>query len=137
MSDAAPARVRLDKWLWAARFYKTRSAASKAVHLGQVRVGGSRTKAARLVQVGDHITLRRGLGEIDVKVDALSERRGPASVAATLYHESAASIERRARDAEARRIDALASPRVHHGEGKISGRDRRQARRLKAGQGRI
>ena len=84
-------RVRLDKWLWAARFYKTRGLASEAIAGGKVQVNGDRAKRARAVQPGDEIRIRLGPYEHHVVVRALSARRGPASAAAELYEETPAS----------------------------------------------
>jgi ribosome-associated heat shock protein Hsp15 len=96
--------VRIDKWLWAARFFKTRGTASEAVLGGRVHVNGARVKPAKDVHVGDTVeitvrTLRR-----TVHVRALSEKRGPASVAATLYEETPESIRAREQDALERRL---------------------------------
>ena len=77
-SAAVEEKVRIDKWLWAARFFKTRSTASTAVSGGHVHVNGSRVKPARIVQVGDILQIRRGLVEFEVLVLELSGRRGPA-----------------------------------------------------------
>ena len=90
-------RVRLDKWLWAARFYKTRTLAAEAIAGGKVQVNGDRPKRARPVAVGDEVRIRQGPYEHSVVVRELSERRGPASQAATLYEETAASREARER----------------------------------------
>jgi ribosome-associated heat shock protein Hsp15 len=84
-------RVRLDKWLWAARFFKTRSLAADAIEGGKVQVNGERAKRAKGVQPGDLVRVRQGPYEHEVEVRALSERRGPASEAAGLYEETAAS----------------------------------------------
>lgn len=91
-------RVRIDKWLWAARFFKTRSLAADAVSGGHVHVNGARVKPARDVRVGEtvEVTLGGGLRRT-VVIDALSDKRGPASVAATLYTETRESIEERER----------------------------------------
>lgn len=88
-------RVRLDKWLWAARFYKTRVVAAEAVHGGHVQVNGARTKPAHPVNLGDLVTLRKGPYEYVVSVCGLSGRRGPASVIGQLYEETAQSREAR------------------------------------------
>ncbi len=93
------ARVRLDKWLWAARFYKTRALAVEGIDGGKVRVHGERVKRARQVQPGDEIAIRLGPYEHIVKVRGLSERRGPASEAVKLYEETAESIAGRERTA--------------------------------------
>jgi len=100
-------RVRIDKWLWAARFFKTRGAATKAVLGGHVHVGGERVKPAREVRVGDTVDIRRDDLTWRVVVAALADRRGPASVAATLYEETRESLEAR----EQRRLERrLARP---------------------------
>jgi ribosome-associated heat shock protein Hsp15 len=96
--------VRIDKWLWAARFFKTRTAATEAVVGGQVRVDGSRTKPSREVRAGDTVDVRIGEVERTVLVRALAERRGPASVASTLYEETPESISRREQAAAERRL---------------------------------
>jgi len=83
--------VRLDVWLWAARFYKTRSLAKQAVETGKVDVGGQRAKASRVVRVGDALRVARGEETFEISVLALSDTRGPASTAQTLYAESEAS----------------------------------------------
>jgi ribosome-associated heat shock protein Hsp15 len=91
--------VRIDKWLWAARFFKTRSAASEAVLGGHVQVGGSRVKPSRTVRAGETVEVRAGHREWTVVVRGVADRRGPASVAAALYEEtpeSAAAREQRA-----------------------------------------
>lgn len=95
--------VRVDKWLWAARFFKTRSAATEAVGGGRVHVNGARVKPSRDVQVGDRIELRLGQLEWAVDVRALSDKRGPASVAAGLYEETPESrVAREQRSLELR-----------------------------------
>lgn len=90
-------RVRLDKWLWAARFFKTRSLAVEAIDGGKVQLNGERAKRAKGVQPGDTVRVRQGPYEHEVVVRGLSERRGPAAVAALLYEETAASIAARER----------------------------------------
>jgi len=101
---ATPDKVRIDKWLWAARFFKTRSLAGKAVNGGHVHVDGQRVKPARPVQVGDQLQIRRGHLEFDVVVLGVSDRRGPATVARTLYEETEESIRRREQVALERRF---------------------------------
>ncbi|MFZ5760807.1 MAG: RNA-binding S4 domain-containing protein [Thermodesulfobacteriota bacterium] len=101
-------KIRIDKWLWAARFYKTRSMAAQAVSGGHVHVNGSRVKAARGVGVGDELRIVRDEIEFVVVVQALSERRGPATVARTLYEETEASIAARLQCNEERRLQRLA-----------------------------
>ena len=87
--------VRLDLWLWAARFFKTRSLARQAVETGKVEIGGQRAKPARNVRIGDALRVVRGEETFEVEVCGVSESRGPASVAQTLYAESKASRARR------------------------------------------
>jgi ribosome-associated heat shock protein Hsp15 len=96
--------VRLDKWLWAARFFKTRTAAAAAVAGGRVHVNGARVKPAREVHAGDTVEVTIGRLRRTVVVRGLAVRRGPASVAATLYKETAESLERREREAAERRL---------------------------------
>lgn len=102
------ARVRLDKWLWAARLFKTRSLAHAAIELGRVRVDGERIKAAREARVGEKIEVQVGDVRIEVVIRALSSVRGPASAARLLYEETAASAARRAQRALASRPDPAA-----------------------------
>ncbi len=97
-------KVRIDKWLWAARFFKTRSLAARAVTGGHVYVNGSRVKAARPVQPGDRLNIRRGEEEFVVIVLALSGKRGPAKVAATLYEETKESLVAREAARDERRL---------------------------------
>lgn len=120
-------KFRIDKWLWAARFYKTRSMASKAVSGGHVHVNGSRVKPARIVQVGDTLHIRRGHVEFEVNVLGLSDRRGPAVQAITLYEETGESIERREQNAQKRR---LLKPVDSPPDRKPDKRDRRKIRKF-------
>jgi len=120
--------VRLDKWLWAARFFKTRGLAADAVTGGKVEVNGQKPKPAKTVHPGDVVRIRLGPYEHLVTVKALSERRGPAAAAAKLYEEDPASRARRERLAEQHRIAATA---FAHGEGKPSRQEREVVRRLK------
>ncbi|WP_411832499.1 RNA-binding S4 domain-containing protein [Pseudoxanthomonas mexicana] len=101
-SDSGLASVRLDLWLWAARFFKTRSLARQAVETGKVEVGGQRAKPSRAVKVGDEVQVQRGDEQFRLRVLALSVQRGPASVAQSLYLESEASRAAR-EEARARR----------------------------------
>lgn len=87
--------VRIDKWLWAARFFKTRSLASQAVSGGHAALNGNKVKPARVVQVGDTLVIRQGFLEFTVRIVTLSEQRGPAAVARTLYEETEASLAKR------------------------------------------
>jgi ribosome-associated heat shock protein Hsp15 len=97
-------QVRIDKWLWAARFFKTRSLATEAVAGGRVHVNGARVKAAKEVRAGDTVALRVGEVEWTVAVRAVSDKRGPATVAATLYEETAESRAGRERHAAERKL---------------------------------
>jgi ribosome-associated heat shock protein Hsp15 len=121
-------RVRLDKWLWVARFYKTRALASEAIAGGKVQVNGDRAKRARPLQVGDELRIRQGVYEYQVTVRALSARRGPASEAAGLYQESEAS--RAAREAMALQLKTLHSALMPE-RGRPTKKDRRDINRLK------
>ena len=90
--------VRIDVWLWAARFYKTRSLAKHAIETGKVEIAGQRAKASRAVHVGEAMTIVRGEERFEIEVRGLSDTRGPAPVAQALYEESMASKERRANE---------------------------------------
>ncbi|HEX7811540.1 MAG TPA: RNA-binding S4 domain-containing protein [Burkholderiales bacterium] len=104
MSDNEATRVRIDKWLWAARFYKTRSLSAEAVDGGKVHVNGERVKPAKMLKPGDVLVIRNGPYAWEITVLAMSERRGPASEAVNLYKESPES--RTARDQTAATIKA-------------------------------
>lgn len=119
--------VRLDKWLWAARFFKTRSLAQQAVDGGKVRLNQAPVKPAREVHPGDVIHLQREDGAWEVTVKGLSEKRGPASEASTLYEESEASRQRREAEKEARRL--APEPASFLEGGRPTKRDRRQLAR--------
>ena len=96
--------VRIDKWLWAARFFKTRSLATDAVDNGKVRLGGERIKPARAVKTGDLLAVDNGAESWEVTVMGISDKRGAAPVARLLYAETEASIARRAEEAEGRKL---------------------------------
>jgi ribosome-associated heat shock protein Hsp15 len=128
MIDHEDGRVRLDKWLWAARFFKTRALAAEAVEGGKVQVNGDRPKRARPLQVGDEIRVRLGPYEHTLTVRALSGRRGPATEAAGLYEETAAS--RTAREALAIQLKSLHAV-FGPDKGRPSKKDRRDIERLK------
>jgi ribosome-associated heat shock protein Hsp15 len=120
--------VRIDKWLWASRFFKTRALAAKACELGRVRSNGALAKAAREVRAGDKLNITNEGGLFEVEVLVLSEVRGPASVAQTLYRESDASREAREKlKAEQRAIAQFEMLPVE----KPTGRDRRMLSRLR------
>ena len=124
MSDG----VRIDKWLWAARFYKTRSLAAQAVSGGKVHLNGARVKPARVVKVDDALEIQKENDKFCVTVLALSERRGPASTAQALYQESQESKEKREALHEQYRLAAATTPRP---ERKPDKKSRRQLRNLK------
>jgi len=126
--DADDGRVRLDKWLWAARFFKTRSLAAEAIAGGKVQVNGDRAKRARPLQPGDEIRVRLGPYEHHIVVRALSDRRGPASAAAELYEERADSIA--AREALALQLKSLHAAFTPE-KGRPTKRDRREIERLR------
>jgi len=121
-------RLRLDKWLWAARFFKTRALAADAVEGGKVELNGEKPKRARQVRPGDRLRLRLGPYEHLLTVRAVSDRRGPAPVAATLYEEDPEGRRQRELLAEQHR---LAPPAFDFGEGKPSKKQRRDIRRLR------
>ena len=121
-------RVRIDKWLWAARFFKTRALASRACDLGRIESNGADAKPARDVRIGDMLRIKNAGGEFHVEVLGLSEMRGPAPMAQKLYQESDASREMRMKLAEERK----AMPHFEAArEGKPSKRDRREIGRLR------
>jgi len=103
-------RIRLDKWLWAARFYKTRALAAEAINGGKVHLDGRRVKAARALRVDDRLEITRGADRREIIVCGLSERRASATLAQTLYRETEASIERGLRQAEQRKLAAQQRP---------------------------
>jgi ribosome-associated heat shock protein Hsp15 len=118
----------MDKWLWAARFFKTRALAARACELGRIESNGQPVKASRDVRVGDLLQVKNDGGDFQVEVLVLSEMRGPAAVAQTLYRETEASRESRLKLAEERK----AMPRYEaFGEGKPSKRDRREIDRFR------
>ena len=116
-------RLRIDKWLWAARFYKTRSLAAEEVGKGRVLVGGVAVKPAREIKAGDSLQLRIGMITRSVVVHAVNDRRGPASAAALLFAETPASIAARAAAAEQRRL--APEPALSLTQGRPTKRQRR------------
>ncbi len=120
--------MRLDKWLWAARFYKTRSMAAAAVDGGKVKLNGVGAKPAKEVKPGDRVHLRAGDTDWDVLVRGLNEQRRPAPEARLLYEETPESVERRAREAELRKLAPSPSSDV---KGRPTKRDRRQLHRFR------
>ena len=122
IKDTEQEKLRIDKWLWAARFFKTRALAADAVEGGKVRINELRVKPAKSVNIGDQLTIRQGHFEYKVTVLGLSGRRGPASVAVQLYRESGES--RAAREALAMQLKAEAIGFDEH-KGRPTKRDRR------------
>ena len=121
-------RVRMDKWLWAARFFKTRTLAARACELGRIESNGQQAKPSREVRAGDLLQVKNDSGDFQVEVLVLSEMRGPAAVAQTLYRETEASRELRLKLAE----DRKAMPHFEASrEGKPSKRDRREIARIR------
>jgi ribosome-associated heat shock protein Hsp15 len=115
--------VRMDKWLWAARFFKTRALAARACELGRIQANSQPAKAAREVRVGDLLQIRTEGGDFQVEILLLSQVRGPASIAQTLYRETEASRELRLKLADERKATMNFSPAP---EGRPSKRDRRE-----------
>ncbi|MFN7086270.1 MAG: RNA-binding S4 domain-containing protein [Burkholderiales bacterium] len=122
----AAAGVRIDKWLWAARFYKTRAAAQQAVEGGKVKLNGGRTKPSKELKAGDALAIHIGGYEWLVTVAELADRRGPAAMARTLYEEDAASRAHRAQQVALRRIAAAPG---EERQGRPTKRERRQLER--------
>jgi ribosome-associated heat shock protein Hsp15 len=122
--NVSAAKVRLDKWLWAARFYKTRSLSADEIGKGRVQVNGQVAKPSREVRVGDRIELRQGQVARTIVVKAASEQRGPATVAHALFEETAESIALREKHALERRMNAEPSLAIE--QGRPTKRDRRQ-----------
>lgn len=121
--DTSLQAIRIDKWLWAARFYKTRTLATHSVDLGRATLNGDRVKPARNIVVGDVLKIRTEHGDFEVAVRQLSETRGSAAIAALLYEETPASLEARQRVQEARALDGQEG---YQGKGRPTKRDRRR-----------
>ena len=115
--------MRIDKWLWAARFYKTRSLAAQELDKGRIQLNGHAVKPAHEIKPGDKLMLRQGTVLRELLVKGLSMQRGPAPVAQALYEESAHSIEKRLQDAEQRRLHSEPAQSIEHG--RPTKRDRR------------
>jgi len=129
-SDETMDRVRLDRWLWAARFFKTRSLAAAAIDGGKVQLNGTRVKRSNLVHVGDTVRVRKPPYETTVEIVELSEHRGPAKVAQTLYQETPDSVAAR----EQLRTQLKNQPHAaYDGKGRPTKKDRREIDRLKRG----
>lgn len=126
--DSPPGKVRVDKWLWAARFFKTRSLAQEAVDGGKVEVNGERAKRSKLVQENDRVQLRQGAEVWHLVVRDIASRRGSAEIAQTLYEES---DESRAKRQQLRDELRNMNTAFTYGEGRPGKRDRRELRRFK------
>ena len=127
--NGSMSRVRIDKWLWAARFFKTRSLATRACELGRIEANGLQAKPAREVHAGDMLQVKNDGGTFEIEILQLSEMRGPAPVAQTLYRETEASREQRLKLAEERKaMHQFETPRE---TGRPSKRDRRQMDRMR------
>ncbi len=126
--SAASEPVRLDKWLWAARFFKTRSLATEAVAGGKAHVNGEHAKPSKALKVGDEVRLRLGPYEHIVIVRALADRRGPAAAAQALYEETPASQE--ARERLATQLRLAPPPFVYEEKGRPTKKDRRDLSRF-------
>ncbi|QSX33519.1 ribosome-associated heat shock protein Hsp15 [Shewanella avicenniae] len=120
--------VRLDKWLWAARFYKTRALAKEMVNAGKVHYNGQRAKCSKTAEVGARIKLRQGYDEKEIVIKKISGIRQSATVAQSLYEETPESINKREANAEARRLNILQNPSP---DGKPDKKQRRQLLRIK------
>ncbi|EDY87678.1 RNA-binding S4 domain protein [gamma proteobacterium HTCC5015] len=131
-ADKSLQTLRLDKWLWAARFYKTRSLATAAISGGHVHLNSERIKPAKTLKCGDEVRIRKGQMEITIVVEAISDRRGPAAVAQTLYRETAESQIKREQDKSQIRAERAALPTTR---GRPDKHTQRELRRLKKEQG--
>ncbi|MGL5966378.1 MAG: ribosome-associated heat shock protein Hsp15 [Kluyvera sp.] len=130
MKEKSTAGVRLDKWLWAARFYKTRALAREMIEGGKVHYNGQRSKPSKVVELGAQLTLRQGNDERTVVIKAITEQRRPATEAVELYEETAESIEKREKVALARKLNALTMP---HPDRRPDKKERRDLMRFKHG----
>ena len=127
-TDKSQLKTRLDKWLWAARFYKTRHLAAEAINGGHVHLNGQRIKPSRVIQLADKLTIHKTPFTFEITVEGLSIRRGPAKEAQLLYVEDEESIKKRGILAEQRKLDAAQFP---HAERRPDKRDRRRIIRFK------
>ncbi|WP_312981915.1 ribosome-associated heat shock protein Hsp15 [Atlantibacter sp.] len=130
MKEKAPSEVRLDKWLWAARFYKTRAIAREMIEGGKVHYNGQRTRPSKNVELDAEIVLRQGNDQRTVIVKRITDQRRPASEAVLLYEETAQSVENREKLALARKMNALTMP---HPERRPDKKERRDLIKFKYG----
>ncbi|WP_414165756.1 ribosome-associated heat shock protein Hsp15 [Superficieibacter sp. BNK-5] len=131
MKEKPSDAVRLDKWLWAARFYKTRALAREMVEGGKVHYNGQRSKPSKIVELNATLTLRQGNDERTVIVKAITEQRRPSTEATTLYAETPESVEKREKIALARKMNALTMP---HPDRRPDKKERRDLMRFKHGE---
>lgn len=130
MNSEASGNIRLDKWLWAARFYKTRAIARTMIEGGKVHYNGQHTKPSKIVELNGEITLRQGNDQRTVIVRQISDKRGPVPVAIALYEETADSIAKREKIALARKMNALTMP---HPDRRPDKKERRDLMKFKHG----
>lgn len=130
MKEKPVEAIRLDKWLWAARIYKTRALAREMIEGGKVHYNGQRSKPGKVVEQGATLTLRQGNDERTLLVKGITEQRRPASEAVALYEETAESIEKREKMALARKMNALTMP---HPDRRPDKKERRDLMRFKHG----
>lgn len=130
MKENASASVRLDKWLWAARFYKTRAVAREMIEGGKVHYNGQRSKPSKVVELNATLTLRQGNDQRTVVIKGITDQRRPATQAVMLYEETADSIEKRENVALARKLNALTMP---HPDRRPDKKERRDLMRFKYG----
>ena len=131
MATESAESIRIDKWLWAARFFKTRSIAQEAVELGRVKMTGQRLKPSREVRPGDRLSVERGEERFEIFVEKISAVRGPAAVAQTLYRETEESKAKRERAADLRKI--AMEPASTIAKGRPTKRNARLIRRVQTG----
>ncbi len=131
MKEKPSEGVRLDKWLWAARFYKTRALAREMIEGGKVHYNGQRSKPSKLVELNATLTMRQGNDERTVIVKNITEQRRPATEASTLYEETAESVEKREKMAQARKLNALTMP---HPDRRPDKKERRDLIKFKNGE---
>ncbi|MCT4703456.1 ribosome-associated heat shock protein Hsp15 [Enterobacteriaceae bacterium H20N1] len=130
MKEKSSEGIRLDKWLWAARFYKTRAVAREMIEGGKVHYNGQRSKPSKIVELNAMLTLRQGNDERTVKVLGITEQRRPATEAMQLYEETAESIEKREKTALARKMNSLTMP---HPDRRPDKKERRDLMKFKHG----
>lgn len=130
MKQQQTEEVRLDKWLWAARFYKTRALAREMIEGGKVHYNGQRSKPGKIVELNARLTLRQGNDEREVLIKGISSRRGPASEAVLLYEETPESLSKREKMALARKMNALSMP---HPDRRPDKKERRDLMKFKYG----